>query len=274
MHLFIKSSLLSLKLVILFVVFSASSPSKADTPNDDVRGLYNAVLTHEGTNFYQYAKITLRTVNIGGQLKLSANVKVLFGEMDSNEYLTYEYPEVPLNFLTREISIRQDANDVSIIGTLKTGSIAGEWFSTQVGRVGTFKAQKAGIPPIPENGVLVKTLSGYYRGTLKNTNPQSNLPELISMSFVTTQDTGSDGAPGVRVSGTVRFYFGRYDSIEFVETSFSDIRFNFYTRYLTAKTHDYGMTFKGVMTPNGQFSGIVLSDALGDVGKVTAAAYP
>lgn len=271
---FSQSALLTVKMMFLSVILMFSTSAKSDTPADDVRGLYNAVLTHEGSNFYQYAKITLRTVNISGQLKLSANVKVLFGELDSNEYLTYEYPDVPLNFLTREISIRHDANDVSMIGILKTGTIQGEWFSTQVGRVGAFKAQKTGVPPIPEKGVLVRSLSGYYRGSLKNTNPQSNLPELISMSFVTTQDTGPDGAPGVRISGKVRFYFGRFDSIEFVETSFSDIRFNFYTRYLTAKTQDYGMTFKGIMTPNGQFNGVVLSDALGEVGTVTTVAYP
>ena len=258
--------------VILAVFFSL--PSKAMAADDDIRGLYNAVLLHEGTDFYQYAKITLRTVNVSGQLLVSANVKVLFGELDSNEYLTYEYPEVPLNLLTRELSIRTDDNDVSMTGMLRSGVIQGEWFSTQVGRVGTFKAQKTGIPTIPTDGILVKNLSGYYRGTLINTNPNSNLPERISMSFVTTQDTNSDGAPAIRITGNARFYLGGFDSLEFVETPFTDIQFNYYTRFMTAKTQSYGLTFKGTMTPDGHFDGVVLSDGLGQVGTASLEVYP
>jgi hypothetical protein len=249
--------------------FSSGSVAQAQ---DDVRGLYNAVLLHEGTDFYQFAKITLRTVNIGGQLKVSANVKVFFGDWDSNEYLTYEYPEVPLNLLTRELSVREDGNDVSMIGTLRSGVIEGEWFSTQQGRVGTFRAQKTGIPTQPQQGVLVKTLSGFYRGSLENTNPQSNLPERVTMSFVTTQDSSPDGAPVIRISGNARFYLGSFDSLEYVETPFTNIQFNFYTRYLTAKTQDYGLTFKGTMSPDGIFEGTLLSDGLGNVAKVKIAA--
>jgi len=263
---------LSSAAVIFFLIGLISTESSAQ--DDNVGGLYNAVLLHEGTEFYQYAKITVRTVNIGGQLKVSANVKVLFGEWNSNEYLTYEYPDVPLNLLTRAISVRSDNNDVSMIGTLRGGKITGEWFSTQVGRVGTFEATKATLPTPPTNGVLVKTLSGYYRGHLTNTNPQSNLPERISMSFVTTQDTGADGAPLIRISGNARFYLGGFDSMEYIETPFTNIQFNFYTRYMTAKTLDYGLTFKGTMSPDGEFEGIVLSDGLGQLGNVSLVSYP
>lgn len=269
---FLKKLSKVLKLIAAVGILGISSQSLAQ--NDDVRGLYNAVLMHNGTNFYQHARITLRTVNVVGQLRVSANVKVLFGDVDSNEYLTYEFPEVPLNLLTRELNIRQDDNDVSMVGTLRSGVIEGEWFSTQVGRVGTFRAQKTGMPRVPTDGVLVKTLSGYYRGSLTNTNPQSNLPERITMSFVTTQDTNPDGSPSIQVSGSTRFYLGSYDSLEFVETSFTNIQFNFYTRYMTAKTKDYGLTFKGTMTPDGHFDGIVLSDGLGQVGSVSLATYP
>lgn len=259
----------------LVVLASILIPLKTTTAfgQDDVRGLYNAVLVHENSDFYQYAKITLRTVNIGGELRVSANVKVLFGEMESNEYLTYDYPEVPLNLLTRQLNIRNDTSDVSLTGMLRSGVIEGEWFSTQVGRVGTFKAQKVGIPAIPEHGTLVKTLSGLYRGALVNTNPQSNLPERVTMSFVTTQDTTS-GSPVIRISGNARFYLGNFDSLEYVETKFTNIQFNFYNRYLTAKTESYGLTFKGTMTPDGKFTGAILSDGLGEVGTVNVEAYP
>ena len=256
--------------LLAFVCLPMFSRASAD---DDIRGLYRAVLLHEGTDFYQYANITLRTMNIGGQLKVSANVKVLFGDWNSNEYLTYEFPDVPLNLLTRQLNMRDDANDVSLVGTLRSGVLEGEWFSSMVGRVGAFKAQKTGVPADPANGTLVRTLSGYYRGTLTNTNPQSNLPERISMSFVTTQEASPDG-PVIRVTGNVRFYLGGFDSPEYVETKFNNIQFNFFNRFMTAKTEDYGLTFKGTMAVDGSFEGIVLSDGLGEVGDVEVKSYP
>lgn len=251
--------------VFVFLFNFAAGPAQAQ--DDSVRGLYKAVLRHEGSAFYQYANITLRTINVGGQLKISANVKVYFGDWDSNEFMTYEYPEVPLNVLTRQVSIRDDANDVSMIGFLRDGQITGEWFSSIVGRVGEFQAQKTGSPEAPRDGVLVRTLSGYYRGTLTNTNPQSNLPPRITMSFVTTQINTPTG-PEIKISGNTRLYLGDFDSQEFVELAFNDIQFNYFNRFMTAKTAEYGLTFKGIMTHDGKFDGVVLSDGLGEVGKV------
>lgn len=268
----ILSKLLGVAFLVSYFVTVAplSSEARAD---DAVRGLYKAVLRHEGTNFYQYANLTLRTVNVGGQLKISANVKVYFGDWDSNEYMTYEYPDVPLNVLTRQISIRDDANDISMIGFLRDGVVTGEWFSTIVGRVGEFTAQKSGNPEAPRDGVLVRTLSGYYRGTVVNTNPQSNLPPRITMSFVTTQVNGPNG-PEIKVSGNTRLYLGDYDSQEYVELPFTDIQFNYFNRFMTAKTSEYGLTFKGTMTHDGKFAGDVLSDGLGKVGTTSVASYP
>jgi hypothetical protein len=255
------------------LAFTILLPQAAKAQDDQVAGLYKAVLLHEGTEFYQLAKITLRTVNVGGQIRVSANTRVFFGDWDSTEYMTYEYAEVPLNILTRQLSIRNDTNDVSMTGFLRNGVIEGEWFSTIVGRVGTFKAQKVGEPEAPEDGILVRTLSGFYRGTLTNTNPQSNLPERVTMSFVTTQENTPDG-PAMRITGNARFYLGPFDSLEYVETAFTSVQFNFYNRYLTAKTQEYGITFKGTMTHDGQFNGLAFSDGLGEVGRLVAQRYP
>lgn len=245
-----------------------STNLRAEGETDEVRGLYRAVLQHEGTNFYQFAKVTLRTINTDGQMKISANMKVMFGDWDSNEYASYDYDEVPLNILTRQVSIKNETSDVSMVGFLKGGVIEGEWFSNLVGKVGKFKAQKVGMPEVPSNGILVKTLSGFYKGALTNTNPQSNLPERLTTSFVTTQEYSPEG-PKLKISGNVRFYLGEFDSFEYVETSFNDVQFNFYNRYLTAKTSEYGLTFKGTMTQDGKFEGVVLSDGLGEIGKVS-----
>ncbi|MEZ4742310.1 MAG: hypothetical protein R3B45_07675 [Bdellovibrionota bacterium] len=246
----------------------------ASAQTDNIAGLYKAILHHEDTNFFQYAKITLRTINPDGQLQISANVRVFFGEADSNEYITYEFSDVPLNLLTRQISIRNDVNDVSMIGYLRDGQISGEWFSTLVGYVGTFEAQKGDFPDPPDGAELVTSLSGYYRGTLENTNPQSNLPERVTFSFVTTQDNSDPDNPTIHISGNSRLYLGDFDSQEYVELNFSDIQFNFYNRFLTAKTERYGLTFKGTMNEDGTFLGVVHSDGLGEVANVDMAQYP
>lgn len=257
-------------LLLLIFLLPVSSAFAQDM--NSVAGQYKTILYHEGTDFYQYARITLRTVNTGGELEISANVRVFFGEADSNEYLTYEFDDVPLNLLTRQISVRSEQNDVSMIGFLRDGTITGEWFSTLVGYVGTFEAKKDEFPEVPEEAILVNALSGHYRGTLTNENPNSNLPERITFSFVTTQDNSS-GQPTLHVTGNTRLYLGEFNSQEYVELNFNDIQFNFYNRFLTAKTEEYGLTFRGTMSHDGVFEGDVFSDGIGEVGPVHLTRY-
>jgi hypothetical protein len=91
--------------------------------DSSVAGTYKAILYHEGTKFYQFANILLRTIQVGGgQLKISANVKVYFGDWNSNEFLTYEFDDCPMNLLTRQISIKSEKNNISMIGILKAGT--------------------------------------------------------------------------------------------------------------------------------------------------------
>lgn len=254
-------------IVASFLLFSSTLKANElfwDDRDSSVAGLYKAVLQHDATKFYQYADITLRTTSIGGQLKISANVKVYFGDRTSTEFLTYEFDDCPLNLLTRQITIRNDKSNVSFVGFLKTGTLDGDWFSTVVGRVGKFNASKDDEPKPPADGILVKTLTGFYKGELKNTNPESNLPERATMSLVTTQDT-SGPEPVIKISGNVRLYLGEFGSLEYVETKLIDVQFNFYNRYLTVRTEDYGLTFKGTMSPDGVFTGIVFADGLGEV---------
>lgn len=261
---------LTLALGSLLLLFTSTLKANelfwADAARDGaVAGLYKAVLQHEKTKFYQFADVTLRTTSTGsGTLKISANVKVYFGDRSSNEFLTYEFDDCPLNLLTRQITIKYEKNNVSFIGFLKTGTLDGDWYSTAVGRVGKFAALKDDEPKPPADGILVKTLTGYYKGELKNTNPESNLPERATMSLVTTQDT-TGAEPVIKISGNVRLYLGEFGSLEYVETKLVDVQFNFYNRYLTVRTADYGLTLKGTVTPDGIFTGIVFADGLGEV---------
>lgn len=172
-----------------------------------------------------------------------------------------------MNILTRQISLKNDNSDISFIGYLKNGALSGDWYSPAVGRVGKFMAMKNQQPPIPENTQLVRTVTGHYIGTITNTNPDSNLPEKVTMSLVTTQDPGSVGT-NIRISGNMRFYLGDYGSSEYLETKFSSVEFNFYSRFLTAKTEKYGISLKGTVGLNGVFKGDVFADGLGQVGTI------
>lgn len=259
----------------LFILALSLFSTTAARADESIQGLYKAVLLHEGSNFYQHAQITLRTINTGtGQLKISANVRIFFGDpATSNEFLTYEYDDCPTNLLTRQISIKNEKNSVALIGFLKGGNLEGDWHSSVVGRVGKFSASKSTDPKPPTDATLVKSLSGHYRGSLVNTNPESNLPERATLSLVTTQDTSSS-EPVIKISGNTRLYLGDFGSLEYVETKLTDIQFNFYNRYLTAKTVEYGLTFKGTMSNDGVFTGVVFADGLGEVAKANFKRYP
>ncbi|MBI4405136.1 MAG: hypothetical protein HY537_13320 [Deltaproteobacteria bacterium] len=259
------------KRLFLILILTTACRLWAD---ESVQGLYKTILLHEGTKYYQHANITLRTINPGlGQLKISANVKIFFGDSNSNEFLTYEFDDCPMNLLTRQISIKNEKNNIAMVGFLKSGTLDGEWFSTVVGRVGKFVATKAKDPEIPQDGILIKTLTGHYRGSLVNTNPESNLPERMTMSLVSTSDTsGSESV--IKISGNVRLYLGDFGSLEYVETKLTDVQFNFFNRYLTAKTADYGLTFKGNMSHEGAFKGVVFADGLGEVATADLKRYP
>lgn len=252
-------------------LFSAAAFAESES----IQGAYQAILKHDASGFYQHATFTLSTVNSGGGvLKISANVRLIFGDASSTEFLTYDFPDVPMNVLTRQISMRDAANDVSFVGQLGDGEIKGDWYSSSMGRVGSFYAKKGAQPPAAPQGLgLVRTVTGHYRGLYKNQNPQSSLPERMSLSLVTTQDASS-GRPVLVLSGNLRLYLGGFNSLEYYETPLKDVQFNFYNRYLTAKTQDWGLTLRGILSLDGVFTGDVFADGLGKVGTVSLKAAP
>jgi hypothetical protein len=258
------------RMISVFIIFFGLivSVQSAFSADESIKGTYRAILQHEQSGYYQNAIITLSSVNTGdGNLRISASVRILFGDVNSNEFLTYDYPDCPMNILTRQISLRDNNVGVSLIGYLKDGSFSGEWYSPTVGRVGAFSARKNGELPVPENSQLVRSVTGHYIGKITNTNPNSNLPETVTVSLVTTQDPTSIGK-SIIVSGNMRLYFGDIGSTEYVETKFASTDFNFYSRYLTAKTVAYGITLKGGIGLNGLFQGEVFADGIGRVGTI------
>ena len=259
--------LCTLRNIFFVFVSTITLCSQIALSQGNVSGQYEALMLHDDTEFFQHARITLRAANNGNGLLVSANVRLYFGKPNSNEFLTFDFAGTPINLLTRLVSFRDEANDISLIGQLRDGLFEGEWYSTVVGRIGTFVAAKNSTPEPPVNGTLVTSLSGYYRGTFTPHPEQESLPENLTMSFVTTQSNSGNG-PQIVISGNVRFYFGAFDSQEYEEIKFSDIQFNFYNRYMTAKTDRMGLTFKGTVSQSGIFEGMVFSDSLGELGNV------
>lgn len=263
------------KILLTSIIGFWSLLSHSTFAQESIAGTYYAVLQHEGKNVYQLSTITLRTSNPNGtQVKISANVRIYFGKRLTNEFLTYDFPDVPMNLLTRQITMRDDASDVILIGYLKSDSISGEWHSSAGGRVGEFYALKNVEPEPPEGAVLISSLSGYYRGTFTNTGSETMLPPRLSMSFVATQGSNESETNAVGFSGNCRFYMGEFGSHDYTELKFIETSFNFYSRFLTAKTDQYSLTFKGTVSNEGKFEGIVFADGLGEIGEFSVARYP
>lgn len=259
--------------MVMVSISATKSLSKIAEPEEladhaTIAGTYYTILHHESTNFFQYARITLRTMNPNTQVQISANMRVYLGGNDSNEFLTYDFDNVPLNILTRQISLSNETNDLSLTGFLRNGEISGEWFSSLEGRVGTFHATRNSYPSLPEGASLVTPLAGHYRGSVENSNPDAHVPEHLTMSFVTTQENSNPNNPTLKISGSMRFYFSSFDSTEYIELSFNDVQFNLYSRFLTAKTSEYGFTIKGTVGLDGQFAGTLYADGLGEIGPI------
>ncbi len=268
-----RSALARLIFSATFLVALVFSQYAISQDVSSVAGLYKVIFQHEGTNYYQFGLITLKTTNPSGEFKISANMRIIFGAADSNEFLTYEFANVPLNPITGQLVFTNDGSDVSAVAILKGGQIEGDWYSSIVGRVGKFIATKDNFPVPPLASTNVKELSGYYRGILANTNPQSSLPERLTMSFVATQDL-SGPTPKLAINGNLRLYLGSFNSLEYIEIKFTDVQFNSYSRFLTAKTENYGLTFKGYMSYDATAEGDLYTDGLGKVGRVTMQKWP
>lgn len=259
-------------LMTLVLLVAAAGTEIARAAEDTFSGVYRAILLYNGQKFFQHADITLRTIQAGQGLVPLATVKVIFGERDSNEYMTFEYDQVKYDFVTGQLSMKSDKNELSFKGIMRInqGTVEGEWSSSTLGgTVGKFSA-KRGLegPKSPEEGLVVKTLTGFYRGEIANTNPQSNIPERVTVSLVTTQELTPNG-PVLKVSGNTRLYLGDFGSLDYIELKLTDINFNYYTRLLTMRTTEYGLTYKGTMTYEGKFVGKVYADGIGEAGTIS-----
>ncbi len=233
---------------------------------EQLRGEYGGTFYRED-NLYQFGHLTVQTSFQPPEgLKVSATVRLIFGNWDSSEYLTYRFDPVSFNPVSGQIVFKSPNLDVSFTGSWSQGEMVGEWFSSYTGKMGKFHLKKNLTPAPNSTGSLFEALRGTYQGEVKNTNPQSNLPERALISFVTSQDLSQPS--GIKITGNLRFYLGDFGSTEYVELPFTDIQYNFFTRKIVAKTAgDYKLTLKGDVKPK-KISGILYSDALGEMADV------
>lgn len=234
---------------------------------DSASGLYKTTLYHVGSKFYQSAYVTLQASSAeGGKLKLSAQVKLFFGDVNSHEFITYSYPDCPTNFLTGEIQIKDDRNALSLLMRWREGVIEGNWYTASGGEMGRAFGRK---DQEPKDTVAVKPVSGTYRGSLVPTGGSSSLPERVAMAIV-MQGTGPEAS--VKFNGTLRFYVGPFGSAEYTEQAFTSVAFDFFTRLLVARAAG-GYTLKGTLGHDGSFSGTLFSDNAGELASVDMKKY-
>jgi len=243
---------------------------KSDTAGpgtaEELRGEYGGTLSREGS-LYQFGHLTLQTSFQPPEgLKVSGTIRLIFGDWVSTEYLTYRFDQVQFNPVSGQIVFKNAESDVLLTGHWGQGEITGEWFSSYSGKMGKFRLKKNLTPSNDPSGTLFEALRGTYQGTIKNTNPDSNLPEQVQISFVTSQDLTQPN--GIKVTGNMRLYLGPFGSTEYVELPFTDIQHNFYTQKLVAKTAgEYKLTLKAELKLK-TIQGSLFSDGLGEVADV------
>lgn len=228
-----------------------------------IQGEYIGILQWDALSAYQQCSITLTsTYDPERGLLVSGVAKLTFGESASNEYLTYQFPNVTYNPSTRAITIRDDANDVSFTGELRDGSLMGKWSSRSVGLMGDMNLKHELPVPAPDGRSIMGALAGAYSGRLVN-RPGSNLPEQITATFTTHRDNSKPN--GIDMSGTIRFYF---DDTVYDDHPMTDISFNFFTRELTGVTTRWPKLTLKAKIAGDRLTGKLYDDALGEAADV------
>lgn len=233
---------------------------------EDLKGEYQGVMLREG-NLFHYGLLTLQTsFQPPDGLKIAAILRVVCGDINSSEYLTYHFDKVQFNAVTGQITFREEGTDIVLSANWSEGEITGDWSSQYTGNLGKIQFKKTGPPNITGAGEAFEALKGTYQGKLTNTNPNSNLPERIQFAFVTAQDTSSPN--GLKVSGNVRLYIGPFGSLEYIEQPFTEIQYNYFTKKLVAKTSaGPNLTIKADVDRK-TIRGTVAADALGEVATI------
>jgi hypothetical protein len=244
--------------------FSAGREPPQDA-GASMAGEYNGVFLFDSLDAFQIGRINLVPSFSGSGLKLAASVTLFFGDGTSGEALSYRFDETDFNSVTGLLTLSNQSSDIVIKANVANGSMTGEWFSTALGRIGQVKLSKPSPVPDPSDSVRLETIKGTYQGSLRNTSPNTNLPERIMFGLITTIDPTEPR--GLKVTGNLRLYYGPFDSTEFVELPFETVQVDPYRRTVAGKTSGaLRLTVQGSLSADSKITGTLSDDSLGQVG--------
>nr|UXP70931.1 hypothetical protein tmp_000010 [uncultured Bdellovibrionales bacterium] len=147
------------------------SPGQIITPRN-LEGSYFGYVYHELLNEYQFADLDFFLVPPkieNGPVGLSSLFRIYFGDLKSQEALTYRYdpiflPQGATQFLLAKPSLTEiNEMDAALeITAVSENTISGVWYSLLFGRIGTFYLQKSSPPQLPDEAIVFGPLSGEY----------------------------------------------------------------------------------------------------------------
>lgn len=149
-----------------------SVPSTGIKSPRDLEGSYFGYVYHEILNEYQFADLDFFLVppkTEGGPVGLSSLFRIYFGDLKSQEALTYRYDPVFLTENTDRFVLAKpsltEINEMDAVLEI-TGAteeaVSGVWYSLLFGRIGTFYLQRKSPPQLPRDSVVFGPLNGEY----------------------------------------------------------------------------------------------------------------
>jgi len=139
--------------------------------NSQLAGNYVGYVHNEYLNLYQPIEIDVATyqANENGEsnLKISALAKLIFGQGDDHESISYRFEprDFPNPLLKPQFVLSRLEDDVDAflkVTSLQNGVIKGEWYSLLFGRVGAFEASIDGVTKLELGAELVKPVTAEY----------------------------------------------------------------------------------------------------------------
>ena len=230
----------------------------------DMQGNYQAIFTWDDAKTYQLGSLQLLTSYDKG-VKVSGNLKLIFGPWHSSEYLTYRFDDIEFNPESSVLTISSPDSEIYLKAQYRNGSLSGDWFSRTAGKLGDMYIQKLEMPDPPEGFSLLSGIAGTYKGKIVDTNDSTNLPEKTLLTIIVSRNTNSED--GIAIKGSIRLYLGEFDSHEYVEYELTDVRHNFFTGEFNAMTKEEGLSIKGIIQ-NGVLAGSIFHDGFGKIGPI------
>lgn len=239
-----------------------SEPFNLQATNLEIRGVYAGVLAWDSKDVYQSARLTLSTVQDKADFfTISGNITLSYS--DSTEPLSYSLDQVEFNPITRQISLKSSSADIYFIGKLEFGKLVGNWFSKQLGKLGTANFQKNGTPSVPNGTTSIQPLGGNYNGYALWDSLRAY--QKITLDIVATYS----GQGVLKLNATGKFNYGAGADGEQLLYKFDNVAYNPASNYTVFTASDSEITIKGYFK-EGDFEGEWFTATRGRMGTLSA----